>query len=133
VRSAAQECWLQLSSMVEQPVTEKPTTHSRGASDGSAADRRNLLDRRRALEFGAKLSVAASDVREVLDAQCHGLTVLQRHIELLRTPTAPPVQHQHALDQLRQAHQKLESLHEGARAALEAFARLLTSEPPPTA
>lgn len=86
-----------------------------------ADDRRVKRDRRAHLDHAATLAVAIVELRALLDTESKALTAAQRDVELLRTPTAPDVQRETALEHLRQ---ELERLHQTNSAFGEAMQRL---------
>jgi hypothetical protein len=99
-------------------VTEQPEDR---LDEVGAAERRGMADRRSHLERAAALATQALDLRALCDAEARQVTTIAKHIELLRTPTAPAVQRQIALEQLTRSAEQLAILGERIRAEAAAL------------
>lgn len=87
----------------------------------SVADRRRLFDRRSHLEHAAALASQAVAMRTLSDEGARKLTAIARELELVRTPTAPLIQRQMALDEILQTLEELTVVSEQLRAEVETF------------
>jgi hypothetical protein len=99
-------------------VTDSP---DRRDSPESMTDRRRLFDRRSHLEHAAALASQAVAMRTLSDEGARKLTSITRELELVRTPTAPLIQRQTALDQILQTIEELTAVGDQLRAELESF------------
>jgi hypothetical protein len=108
-------------------VTEHP--QHRGNLQGlPATERRHGIDRRSHLERAAALASQAIDLRALCDAEARQVTAIAKHIELLRTPTAPSVQRQIALEHLTESVEQFVTVSERIRVDLEAFRQYVRRE-----
>lgn len=88
---------------------------------GSVTERRRLFDRRSHLEHAAALASQAVAMRTLSDDGARKLTSIARELELVRTPTAPLIQRQMALDQILQTLEELMVVGEQLRTEVETF------------
>jgi hypothetical protein len=96
-------------------------SQDRRDSPESVTDRRRLFDRRSHLEHAAALASQAVAMRTLSDDGARKLTSIARELELVRTPTAPLIQRQTALDQILQTIDELTVVGEQLRAEVETF------------
>lgn len=99
-------------------MTDSP---ARPDAPESPTERRHLFDRRSHLEHAAALASQAVAMRTLSDEAARQLTSIARELELVRTPTAPLVQRQTALNEILQTIDELTGVGEQLRAELETF------------